>query len=389
MIWQPPVPKDPVDDTGRPWRSVRAWPDKAQGDYLLEVLTPGRKGVRAAHVRHGHFELVPRDDPGMPALRMEARRGEVIAHRPHKRAVIRGKDEYIKVFRPGRAFVSAERCEQMRQLLLTGTFVAPTIIRSSADVVVYGSIPGRTLRELGEDSRVNDETFGGIWAKWSRAWVAQFAAPHAATERKILAALPLHPPEKEVTDVWLWVNRWVHHNENFPESRPGRDLLRAKAHEVAESLLRSYPDPLVWAHGDLHDKQVVCTDGESLLGLLDFDAAARAEAARDLANLDVHLALRLHLYLLTPERYAIAHAQVLAACADLHVTPARFHAYAAAARLRLACLYSFRPGFGSVVSSLLDEPVILDKQQTQMPLGESNTPSGSTAAPEHAREMIT
>jgi hypothetical protein len=377
-----------TDHTGRPWRTVRAWPDKVPGDYLLEVLTPGRKGVRAAHVRHGHFELVPRDDPGMPALRMEARRGEVIAHRPHKRAVIRAKDEYIKVFRPGRAVVSAERCEQMRQLLLSGTFVAPTIICSSTDVIVYGAIPGRTLRDLGEDPKVNDETFGGIWAQWSRAWVAQFAAPHAPTERKILAGLPLHPPEKEATDVWLWVNRWVHHNEHDPESWPGRDALRAKAHEVAESLLRLSPDPLVWAHGDLHDKQVMCTDGKSPLGLLDFDAAARAEAARDLANLDVHLALRHHLHLLTPERYAIAHAQVLAASTDLHVTPARFHAYAAAARLRLACLYSFRPGFGSVSSSLLDEPVLLDKQQAQLPFGESNTPNCTATAPEHARKIV-
>lgn len=361
MNWQPPVPLDAIDDTGTHWRTVRAWPDKVPGDYLLEVLTPGRKGVRAAHVRRGHFELVPLDDPGMPALRMEARRGEVIAHRPHKRAVIRAKDEYIKVFRPGRAVVSAERCEQMRHLLPTGTFEAPTIIRSSTDVIVYGSIPGRTLRELGEDPKVSDETFAGIWAQWSRVWVAQFAAPHAATERKILAALPLHPPEKEATDVWLWVNRWVHHNENVPESSPGRDALRAKAHEVTESLLRSSPDPLLWAHGDLHDKQVICTNGRSPLGLLDFDAAARAEAARDLANLDVHLALRHHLHLLTPDRYAIAHAQVLAASTDLHVTPARFHAYAAATRLRLACLYSFRPGFGSVASSLLNEPVLLDK----------------------------
>lgn len=161
------------------------------------------------------------------------------------------------------------------------------------------------------------------------------------------------------------MNRWVQHNQNFPGSWPERDILRARANQVTEDLMRSTPDPLVWAHGDLHDKQIICTDGESPLGLLDFDAAARAEAARDLANLDVHLKLRLRLRLLTPERYLVAHTQVVAAANDLHVSPARFYAYADATRIRLACLYSFRPGLGSVASSLLDEQ-----------------------APEQAREMI-
>lgn len=382
MNWQPPVPTDAVDDSGTPWHTVRAWPDKAPGDYVLEVLTPGRRGVRAAHVRRGHFELVPRDDPGLPALLVEARRGEVISHRPHKRAVIRAKGRYIKVFRPGRAVVSAERCEQMGALLLADSFIAPRIIHSSTDVMVFGSIPGRTLRELGEDPKVTDETFAGIWAQWSRAWVSQIVGPHGGARHDHLAALPIHPPEKEASNLWLWVNRWVHHNESSPESWPERDVLRARANQVNEDLLRSTPDPLVWAHGDLHDKQVICTDGESPLGLLDFDAAAQAEAARDLANLDVHLKLRLQLHLLTPERYLVAHTQVLAASEDLHVSPARFHAYADATRIRLACLYSFRPGLGSVASSLLDE------QAAQRPFSEFNTLGSSGAAPGQAREMI-
>lgn len=356
MSWQSPVPMDAVDETGRPWHIVRAWPDKTPGDYLLEVLTPGRSGVRAAHLRRGHFALMPQDDPGLPALQAEARRGEVIAHRPHKRAVIRAEGRYIKVFRPGRAIVSAERCVQMGALLVASSFAAPKIIRRSTDVIVFRSIPGRTLRELGEDSAVGDESFASIWVQWSRAWTAQLSSPYGTARRNALATLPLHPPEREATDVWLWVNRWVHHNENIPESWPQRDVLRARAHQVTENLLRTTPDPLVWAHGDLHDKQVIGIEGESQLGLLDFDAAAQAEAARDLANLDVHLKLRLRLHLLTPARYLTAHTQVMAASEDLHVSPARFRAYADATCIRLACLYSFRPGLASLAASFLDEP---------------------------------
>ncbi len=278
-----PVPMDVVDDIGRPWHVVRAWPDKTPGDYLLEVRAQGRTGVRAAHLRRGHFTLVPEDDPGLPALRAEAQCGEIIAHHPHKRALIRAGGRYAKVFRPGRAVVPAERCAQMDALLVDGTFVAPRIVRRSADVLVFDAIPGRTLRELGQDPATCDESFTSVWMKWSRAWTAQLSAPYGTARRNSLANLPLHPAEREAADVWLWVDRWTRHHENIPGAWPQRDVVRARAHQIAENLLRTTPDPLVWAHGDLHDKQIIGVDGESPLGLLDFDAAAQAEAARDLA----------------------------------------------------------------------------------------------------------
>jgi hypothetical protein len=87
--------------------------------------------------------------------------------------------------------------------------------------------------------------------------------------------------------------------------------------------------------------------------LLDFDESCRAEAAVDLANLDVHLELRWRQNLLTTRRYAIAHAAVMSAAERLHVSPHRFSAYAASTRLRLACLYSFRPPWGADAASYL------------------------------------
>ena len=136
--------------------------------------------------------------------------------------------------------------------------------------------------------------------------------------------------------MWLRVDRWLRHNQDVPGLSSQRRAMLDRAEQVAANLLGTPPDPLVWAHGDLHDKQIIATDGASPLGLLDFDGTSRAEAALDLATLDAHLELHLRQGLLTPSRYLTAHTQVLAAAEELQVSPERFHAYSDALWLRLA-----------------------------------------------------
>lgn len=354
MSWLPPVPQTAVDASGRTWHVHRAWPDKTPGDYILEVLTPGQKGVRGAHLRYGHFELLPDYDPGLPSLQEEARNGEIICHRPHKRAVIRAEGCYIKIFQPGGAIVPAERCAQTDLLMDPETFTVPKILRSSADVLVFSTVPGITLGELGLDyTMTSDETFASVWEKWSRAWTAQVGTRYDAARRSALATLPLHPAGAEVSDLWRWVNRWLHHYENVPEASSQGDALCAQAEGVAQRLLQTEQDPLVWSHGDLHDKQILTVDDPSPLGLLDFDDTAQAEAARDLANMDVLLELRARQNRLTPARYRTAHTQILAAAKELHVTPGRFYAYSDVAWLRKAC--SSLPRRSSMALAILDE----------------------------------
>jgi hypothetical protein len=353
VSWHPPVPPEAVDDAGARWLVVRAWPEPAPGDYVLEVAEPGQPGIRAAHFRQGRLELIPLDDPGLPALRREAVRGEVVVHRAHKRAVIRTPDEYIKVYRPGHGEAPAERCARSIELLAGGGFVTPRILRATPDVLAVSRIPGRCLLDLGQNHHeVSDESFAWMWAEWSRAWVVLLGAePAHAT----LAGLPLHTPEAEVATLRRWVDPWLRHSADVAEAQSERDALQARTAAVAQSLLGSVPDPPVWALGDLHDKHILGVDGGSPLGLVDFDEAARAEPALDLANLDVHLDVRLRQQLLTPERWAAAHAQVRAAVGQLGVSRVRFEAYAAAHRLRLACLYSFRPRWAALASGLLHE----------------------------------
>ena len=86
---------------------------------------------------------------------------------------------------------------------------------------------------------------------------------------------------------------------------------------------------------------------------MDFDKTARAEAALDLASLDVFLELRLRENRITPARYQMAHTHVLAALDELHVNPARFQAYSDAKWLRLANMPL--PGRFSLILAVLAE----------------------------------
>ena len=337
MDWISPVPLSVDDETRTTWQVRRAWPDKTPGEYVLEVLASGRPGVRGAHLRHGRFELIPLDDPGLPALRREAQRGEVISYMPYKRAVIRAEGRYIKIYPPGRAKVAADLCAQMDILLDAGNFTTPRILRqNSQDVIAFSSIPGPTLNELGEDDSISDEAFASAWKKWSRAWVAQLNGPYGPTAQGVLDSLPLRSAQVDAARLQRSVHRWLRHNKGAPESSSQRKAMRVWAEEIASNLLRTAPDPLVWAHGDLHDKQIIATDGSTPLGLLDFDETVRAEAAFDLAKLDVRLELQLRQDRMALARYLTAHTQVLAAAEELHVSPSRFHAYSDAIWLRLA-----------------------------------------------------
>ena len=352
MDWTSPVPLTADDDSGTIWLVRRAWPGKRPGDYVMEVSTPGRPGVRGARLRQERFKLIPPDDPRLPALRAEAEQGELIAYRPYDRAVVKGEGRYTKIFRPGRAAVAAERSAQLNVLLDQGPFTTPGILsRRSQDVIDFRAIPGPTLYEV--HSLTSDESFAGAWEKWSRAWAAQVSSPNGPAAQEVLNSLPLHSAERESGKVWRLVNLWLQHNEGVPELAAPGDALRAAAEQVTTDLLRTEPDPLVWAHGGLHDKQIISTDGTSPLGLLDFDATARAEAALDLASMDVYLELRLRKNQITPARYRTAHTQVLCAAEELHVSPARFQAYSEARWLRLA--YMPLPGRLSMALAVLAE----------------------------------
>ncbi|MCB5275632.1 hypothetical protein BJG92_03183 [Arthrobacter sp. SO5] len=354
MSWHPPVPAVIRDSKDRPWQVIRAWPQATAGDYVMEVSTPDRPGVRAARMQAGKSHVLPAGrDGGLPDLLELAPLGEVIVHRAWKRAVVRSGDRYFKVFRRNYAAEAADRHTRMSLLLDGEDFLTPDVLSCTPGCVTLSGLAGRSLFELGQDPGVDAAVFEGAWLQWSQGWVRQQGLARSRALRPAAEALPPRPAAVELENLQRLTGLWLVHAGNIPEAEPHRRAVLAAAADVSDRLLRSEPDPLVWSHGDLHDKQILVQAPGAPLGLLDFDEAGRAEAAADLANLAVHLQLRLRQQRLTAERYQYARRQVIAAAEELRVTPARFDAYAKATRLRLGCLYAFRPRWTALAEDLL------------------------------------
>lgn len=364
MSWHPPVPAVIRDSKDRPWQVIRSWPQPTAGDYVMEVSAPDRPGVRAARMQSGKSHVLPAGrDGGLPDLLELAPLGEVIVHRAWKRAVVRSGDRYFKVFRRNYAAEAAERHTGMSRLLVGEDFLTPDVLSCTPGCVTLSGLAGRSLFELGQDNGVDEAMFEGAWQQWSRSWVRQQGLAQSGALRPAAGALPPRPAAVELENLRRLVGLWLVHAGNIPEADAQRRAVLAAAREVAGQLLRGEPDPLVWSHGDLHDKQILVQAPGAPLGMLDFDEAGRAEAAADLANLAVHLQLRLRQRRLTTERYQYARGQVIAAAEELRVTAARFEAYTKATRLRLGCLYSFRPRW-----TALAEELILQSAEAEEPL---------------------
>ncbi|MGY2744908.1 phosphotransferase [Pseudarthrobacter sp. O4] len=361
MGWHPPIPASIRDVEDTRWQVIRAWPGLTAEDYILELLAPDRPGVRAAHLRSGALELLPAGrDRRLPALRHMAKHGEVLVHRAYRRAVVRSGDQYVKIFRLRQAADATDRHALMNGLLGAEDFLTPDIVSYTPGCLTLTGLPGRSLFELGKDPAVSDDVFEKAWQKWSEGWVRQQSLARALPQRLTLEALPPRPAAVELANLRRIVNLWMLHAHDVPAAEGQRSAVRTAATRVAQGLLGTEADPLVWSHGDLHDKQIFVHNPDDSLGLLDFDESGRAEAAADLANLAVHLQLRLRQQRLSVQRYQTARRHVIAAAQELRVTPARFDAYANATRLRLGCLYSFRPEWAALAEDFLYPPAAPD-----------------------------
>jgi len=105
-------------------------------------------------------------------------------------------------------------------------------------------------------------------------------------------------------------------------------------------------------HRDLHVKQVLVTaDGE--VGVLDLDTLAKGDPAVDVANFLAHLELRSLQGHYSPDRAGLAAAAFVDGYRPDRALRARLTAYTAATRVRLACVYAFRPRWRHLARHLL------------------------------------
>lgn len=336
---------------GVPWRLRRAWP-RGTDVIAAELSDPQGLSVVArwfadrADAAHEHGRTPGSrlgDDPRLllqpggadrrlPRLASwVAAGGSLVAHRPGRRAVVRTTSRFVKFTRAGRAPALAARHETLAAAVGPLARV-PTVLAVDDDLVTLEALPGRAPLELAHASTTG-------WEDWWRQASDVLVALVGSTPDP---QLPTHDAEAEATVVRTWLG-----HAQAAGRLPSVDL-----DPLLETLLERPGPTRALAHRDLHDGQLLVDDGQ--LGLLDPDTLAAAEPELDLANLLVHLDLRVDQGSLAPARRDQAVAALSAATADL-VDARRLAAYAAATRLRLAAVYAFRPRWATLTRRWLDD----------------------------------
>lgn len=305
------------------------------GAFVIELFRPGVDDVRAGtwSTRAGVRVAEIGEDHALAALAAVAARGTVVSHRGGKRAVVRLRDDeaYVKVVRPS-AVAAVARAATVAAPFCAGFRIALPEEDASlpAGAVRFPALPGRTLHALGADRTLSESDWDAICAGFAEAWCRAFPALSAAAAGAAAAPGRTHDGAAEGRIMRAAA-------AGVAASDP--DLAAALAQQASQlaSRLVEYRGPLVLAHRDLHDKQILWRDG--VYALLDVDTAAFAEPALDLGNLCAEACLRVRQGVWSPARAARLCRRIEQAAAACGVLPT-----GSASR-------SARPGSGSPPST--------------------------------------
>lgn len=333
------VPAEVVDE-GSIVTVSRAWPGKVRGGvHLVSIEGRDQQGRLRAGTWDGERArlLPPGRDPALPALAEEAAAGELIVHRAGRRAVVRRPDGYVKILRPGKAPGVAVAGETGHAFATSAGLAAPQVLAATADTLHLTTLAGRPLHDL-----AGAAGWSHAWQQWAQAWIRLQALP---TDGR---GLGLHTDldEAHVLRTWLTRAQGLLDGTPWPE----------RIDEIAYRLERRAANgrrPLVPAHRDLHDKQVLW-DGAQV-GVLDLDTACLADRALDPANLAAHASLRVAQGLWAPDAAQLVRAAARDVAAAAGVDDADFMLAEAATVVRLVCVYAYRPQWREVVRVWAEE----------------------------------
>lgn len=319
----------------------RAWP-RDENHLLLEAgrgatTVAGQwfaSGLRAAEVacktpgaeQLGRVVLQPGGgDRRLTSLRslLDREGAELVAHRPERRAVVRlpasetGPLAYAKVVRPAALAGVAQTTRAAADLPVR----TPAVLQvdDGASAVVTAALPGRTLHDL-----LAAPTAPAACRAAGRALAQLHRAP-------VPAGLPRHEDADERAVVRRWQQLAQLHGLTAAFPLPDPDVGAALPDQDQE---------LTLIHRDFHDKQVVVAD-DGEVGVLDFDLMALGSPLVDLANVLVHLELRVLQGLVAdaaPLRSAVLEGYG-ASDAQVRALPR----YERVTWERLAAVYAFRP----------------------------------------------
>lgn len=268
-------------------------------------------------------------DPELPALSVActpsalgARLGatvsvEVVVYRPTRRAVLRvtypdSSTAYAKVLRPSQALPFVQR----HRLLEVANVPAPRVLREDPDGFVLLSTgkgtPLSGLLAAGMDEAQATRVFGALTGLLD-------ALPAGAVQ------LPRRP---------AWSERVRHYAHAAATVLPQcAARTQAVADGVVELMSRTDPGPVVPAHGDFYEANVLM-DGEQVACLLDVDSLGPGHRVDDLACLLGHVSILDHL---APASYPFLRPAVetWTRLADLQVDPVALRARCAGVVLSL------------------------------------------------------
>jgi aminoglycoside phosphotransferase (APT) family kinase protein len=264
--------------------------------------------------------------------------GILLVHRPERRGVVcletGDGPRYAKVVRPQRVGAVVDKSSAVRNLD-SREFSVPDLLDVDADagIIVSSALPGVSLYQLLNSERVVPAA--GAAGGALRALHGATPPPNAAS----------HGADDEIAVVKDWCER----TRTFMPDLCGS--LHAASARVLEALSTDESPPVL-LHRDFYDKQVF-VDRRGCVGLLDFDTLAMGEAALDVANALVHFELRALQGRCSPQLAATAADALLEGYGPSSHVRRRIGDYADATRVRLACVYAFRPHQVAVVPALL------------------------------------
>ncbi|MDT8304305.1 MAG: phosphotransferase [Anaerolineae bacterium] len=323
----------------------------ADADQLREVANETRLASRPATAR---VITIPGDglllQVGGADRRLTALAGlladptaQLISHRPERRAVLRllnGQGvSYVKVVRRddiGRLAAANEALSALASL--TNAFVVPQVqeVVEASGLIVVRAVSGTSYFQMLQETEEG--------ASLLRVTEQIGRALRALHQAELAPAARPHGPAEEIGVI----NKWLGHLQCHMPQVHAR--LQPYARSILWALEAEYSGPAL-LHRDFYDKQVIVGKARPIT-LLDLDTLAVGEPALDLANALGHLELREIQGRLSGERLARAAEALLRGYQPHTSVHRRLPVYTDATRLRLACVYSFRPGQHEVASRL-------------------------------------
>lgn len=305
-------------------RVPRAWPADGGGLVFEQVDNQGR--VRAGYVSaDGQVALAPFGlDPKLPSLTPQP---GLVVHRLHRRAVVIDPQRGVAVkhLRPGKTAAIATTSRDIAGAAVGTGLTVPQVTVETKTSLEFALVPGQTLMDLGDHGLAGWEEFLARWPKLVAAG----------------SRLPLlgHSRGDEVAVLQRWLRQVTDYQaigELLPE-------LTAAVDVTCNQLMAGRADPTVLLHRDLHDKQILWDKHQGSLSVLDLDTSALGEAALDCGNLLAHVELRGFQGVYSAQVRGTLAQAITAMAEQLSVSEERLKVYTQAARLRLACVYAFRP----------------------------------------------